>query len=239
MFGAYKRKKPFKNARAKKAKTTTVAKKTTYRAPVYASMPRFGPRAGPASRMYNTFIYSERFSLAAGAAVAQNYQFALSSIHDPNITAVGTQPVNYDQYAAMFEKYLVYEVEVHAECAANVTNIVLVGVTVTDENITPSDPKRLIENGQCDWHVLEPQGGTDRAVFKMTVDNAKVHGVTRKSYFADDAYRAQFGANPAEGLFLNCWISSIDPLGSTTASQWHIELRYKTLCMGGKINVVS
>lgn len=226
--------------RSKSKASKKMVAKTTKSSPVVSGVPVFGPRAGPANNMYTTFIYSERFPLAAGAAAVNNQVFALSSINDPNQTGAGGQPVNHDQYAAMFEKYLVYGVEVIVQAVAGTGAAPLLGCTVTDESFTTTtDPRRYTENGQTQWALLSPSGGTDKATWRFYVDNAKVHGISKKQLFADDAYRANFNANPQEGIFLNCWIVANDTLSATGTSQWHVELRYKTWMIGGKINTVS
>lgn len=224
---------------AKKYKKTSKKKAPTYKHAADSGVTAVAPRAGPSNVLYTTFIYVQKFAQAGTVGgLAADQVFNLSSLFDPDFTGVGYQPVNFDQFALMYEKYLVLEVEIIAECCSGTTNVFQAGITVNDESTSQSDYRVLIGNGQCQWKLLQPQGGTDKARLTMTVDMAKFHGVTKKSYMADDSYKALMTASPQEAGFVHCWIAD-NGSSSTTTSNWLVELRYKVQLTGGKFNNVS
>jgi len=67
---------------------------------------------------------------------------------------------------------------------------------------------------------------------------AKAHGTTRADLFSNPNYRANFTASPQEQMFLSCWTLGSDTTAAGSA-RWYIELRYKAMLMGSKLNLIS
>lgn len=189
--------------------------------------------------MFAQFIYSEKFSInPPTAGLAGVYVFNLSSLFDPNVTGVGHQPVNFDQYALMFEKYLCYEADVKV-CLANAsTSQLLFGMSISDFPTTNSDPSVYLENGQTQWQLVSELGAQPVAELSMHVDLAAANGVTKKQLFADDVYRADFSSSPLENIYAHIWLADIAN-GDPTGSNLVVEIRYKAKLVGTKLNALS
>lgn len=197
------------------------------------------PRPGPGTDTYVTFIYSERYNINPPAAGLAGIQvFNLTSLFDPNVTGVGHQPVNFDQYALMFEKYEVYKAEIKTTLASGSSNL-LWGMAVSDFPTTSSDPAVYIENGQAQWKVTSTAGGgNDVQTCSMTVDIAKANGVTRKQLMADDVYRSDFTTSPSESIYAHIFAADVIS-GDPGAVSLVTEIRFHTRLIGTKLNALS
>lgn len=196
-------------------------------------------RTGTGNELYARFIYSQEVALNPGiAGAAANQQFRLSSIFDPDLTGVGHQPVNHDQYAAIYERYQVLSVKYTFWMQPNNSTSCIGGVFVSDVSATTTDPRVYIENGQCNWRYLASGAGIQPSKITGSVSLARVHGVTPAQYKANDDYGAQFGANPVEEAYLTCFAAGTGGNDSGTVGGW-IELEYTCKLMGSRLNALS
>lgn len=226
---------------AKKRKIMPKKKRFTYSLPAKRSFIPIGPRAGPGNSCFSTFIYTTKGSINPGAVgAAAVYQFRLNSLFDPDLTGVGTQPIPHDQFAAVYERYLVYETSYKVVFAtSNATTDCVVGVSLSDDATTTTDVDRIIQNGQADWDICNPRGGSrDVVTFKGTVDLAAAQGKTKAAYFADDLHEGQFGANPSEVYVLNLFGADIST-GDPGVISFYIELRFKARLSGNVVTTTS
>lgn len=192
--------------------------------------------AGPSTVV--RFLYSTRFSINPGVGgLAGSQVFRLGSIFDPDFTNVGHQPVGHDQYALLYERYQVYEIEYHVEfCNRDTAQNQCVGVRFSDVTDTSTDRDVNIENGYVEWAVLGPSQAGPRT-FRGKVYNHAVHGVTYKQYMGNDDYGAQFGSNPVEDAFM---VLFADGLGDDSdAVDGVVSIVYKTKLTGTKLTALS
>ena len=187
------------------------------------------------NKLFTTMDYFQTVGLnPATLGAASTNIFRLSSIHDPDATGVGHQPMFHDQMSPIFERYQVYKVEYHIEFSTTGTgDINNVGYYITDQNATSIDPELFIENGNVEWgHCVSRDGGGTKRFFGSTELNT-IHGITKKQYMANDDYGASFGSNPVEQAFLNVFAEG---LGTDTDSVLcSIHLKYHVRLMGTKL----
>lgn len=182
--------------------------------------------------------YSTRFSLNPGVLGAvSSYVFRLSSIFDPDFTGVGHQPVGHDQYAALYERYQVYEVEYHVEFAnRSTTQNQTVGYRLSDVSNTSVERDVNIENGNCEWTLIGAIGAPTRK-FTGSVYLNNIHGLSYQQYMANDDYGAQFGNNPAESGYLVVWAGGLGD--DTDPVDVVVHMVYKTKLMGTQLTSLS
>lgn len=183
--------------------------------------------------------YEKGYSIGGGLVGLANTQLCnIGSIFDPDTTGVGHQPLGHDQYAAIYEQYVVlnimYEVVIANFSAAQV---VVAGVTISDSLTPQTDVRVLVENGGTDWRTLGFNGSnTAVATFKGKVNIAKVHGLTESEHIS--AHLAQFGANPAESVFMHVWAAD-GFSGTAPTVQCSIRLMYDVLLKGAVFTSLS
>lgn len=186
-----------------------------------------------------TLHYFDTFQLNPGAIGATATQvFRLSSIHDPDLTGVGHQPLGHDQLSQLFERYQVYKVDYHIHFLSRDTSINIVGYRISDSPNTSIDDRQVIENGDVEWSGLSPQGGScDAKVMTGSVWLNDVHGITYRQYMANDDYGATFGSNPSEEGFLHVWCDGVD--GDTTGCSAFVHLQFHVKLMGSTLTSIS
>lgn len=186
-----------------------------------------------------TFIYASKFSInPAAGGLTGVHVWNLTSLFDPDVTGVGHQPVNFDQFAAMFEKYQVYRCEVKVSTIVSASQQIF-GASLNDFATTNADPSVYTENGQTQWKLLDNAGsGQARGDITMDVDIAACQGMTKAQFLADDVFRADFGTSPAENIYLHVWLCDLAS-GDPGASACWIELRFHAVLEGSKLNALS
>lgn len=225
---------------APKKKTTAPKKRKTVRYPASSSIPRvsFRPGAGGSSVLV-PFIYAEKFTINPPAAgLLGGYVFSLNNLFDPNVTGTGHQPVNYDQYALMFQTYQVYRVEAKITVWAPGSQMI-VGTTISRDSTVPAAFEVALENGTSEWAGVDANGsGQCVKTFTMDIDLPSMWGMPWKEFMGDDRTRASFTGPPLEQGYLICWAADAQ-LGDPAAHAWAVELRYHAKLMGSKFNALS
>lgn len=185
-----------------------------------------------------TLHYSTRVALNPGVGgLVNSYVFRLSSIHDPDFTGVGHQPVGHDELAALYERYQVWKVDYHIEFAnRSVSENQCVGYRCSDVSDTSTDRDVNIENGNGEWAMIGYNGNGKKSFIGSVYPN-NVHGVTYKQYMSNDDYGANFGSNPNEEAFLVVYADGVgddtDPVDAI------VELVYHCKLMGSKLTALS
>lgn len=231
------RKKPKTMAKRPRSKSL---QKFSKRYPARKAFVPIAPRPAGANSANVDFIYTSKFGIdPATLGVVALHQFRLNSLFDPDLTGVGTQPVGFDQYAALYEKYRVYEASYKVSFYNGQTRPLIVGCQTCDDASTTTDLERLIQNGQCEWGILTPTGGSaDLVTLTGTVDLAAAQGQTKAQFWSDDVNEALMSANPTEAYTLNVFAADInisDPAGIVC----YIEIRYKARLYGNVLTVTS
>lgn len=168
----------------------------------------------PSSRSI-TMTYSNAYSIAEGAAGAGvAYFFRLNSVYDPDATGVGTTPMGYANWAALFLNYKVRKCTVRVQGTATAASGSLLNVTlmpVPGQAVIPANKFawRTIHGAQ--FKTISPQanGGRNMVDFVNTYDIAKVAGITKQQFDSDMDFSGAVGSNPARMMYLGVGIDSV------------------------------
>lgn len=170
------------------------------------------------------FKYEEIISQSLATVTATNQVFNLNSLFDPNRTGTGHQPYGFDQLAAIYNRYRVWEtrwkVTFHAESQGfYVLSVPSNGALAT----SIVDGSSFQSAGEIRGAVTKSQGTGANSVFlrgRMKLNN--LNGTTPTEYEGDDRFQALTSSSPSELLLLN--IGTYNPSGSTTAIDFVVEL---------------
>lgn len=216
---------PYMYGRAvKKTKTAkTRAKKQSL------SITRLGNQTLP-DRIECTLNYSGIVAAPGAAFSIQKYR--LNSVYDPDLTNAGHQPMGFDQLAALYGRYVVLGCHVTATYSPNGAFSGLWGMTPSNSETSLTYPEcvELPYSKHSNHHTTTIAGASGGYAYKFTgyYDCAKIAGVSRAIYVADDRYQSLISSNPSETITLHEWALCHD--GSTQpGGYWETTLKYKVI----------
>lgn len=171
------------------------------------------------NRLPFTLKYGDVWYLNGGSGVKVQ-SFRMNSIYDPDITGAGGTPTYAAQLAEIYESYKVESVDIKAEFFSFNTGIVQqIGMIWHPSNEGPVSSATQIQqilmegaNGLGGFIAARGSNGpTPKKTFTKHLDLSIVEGA-----ILDDAFRANFGSNPAKVLGLD--VVAIDPVGITDSA---------------------
>lgn len=144
--------------------------------------------------------YSTSFSLTSTSGVITGTQvFRANDLFDPDFTGTGHQPMGFDQLMAFYNHFCV----VHAKIVLQIKNTtdtsqtVCLRVDADSTAITSID--RIVEFGGCVTVDLDPKAGYGSTKkLQLSVDIAKLQGVSRVALTADESLKGTAAASPIE-----------------------------------------
>lgn len=124
-------KKPF----AKRARTTTLARRNIVRVP-NTSRFNYGPFP---SKLETTLKYHTQAFIGVPIAGAPGYYvFSCNGLFDPDVTGVGHQPMYFDQLMAVYNHYTVTSSKIKVSLAANANPAILTFGILVDDDANPN-----------------------------------------------------------------------------------------------------
>lgn len=137
-----------------------------------------------------------------GSAFFADQCWNANGLFDPDQTGVGHQPLGFDQWSAMYARYLVHRVRYHITvCQASSTSDTTVGVVVLNGQVSALSSTQMqacIEGMRAKFTILGSNQGQPPHVFRGSVSLAALTGATPERYDGDDRYQAAISANPTE-----------------------------------------
>lgn len=152
-----------------------------------------------ASRTIRSIRYSDSFQLTTTAGAVSTYVFAANGLYDPNITGTGHQPMGFDQLMLFYNHYCVAKAKISL-VATNASSVPCQIVVRQDAGSTPITViDRILEIGANSYSHLDAAGGTNaQKELRLSMDIAKLQGLSRSALTADSTLRGDSSANPAE-----------------------------------------
>lgn len=174
-------------------------------------------------RLSTVLTYADNAQTAGVPTYATRY-WALNSVYDPDATGAGHQPRFFDQYAAIYARYLVTKVEVNIAVRQRVSHGI--GLVVLPTNGIPTLTPSLFpaEFRRASFPVIT-SSNQPPAVYAATLHPHAIAGVTREVYMADDRFQSGVGSNPTEVMNLGAYMYSLDATTSLDV-EWSTVLKY-------------
>lgn len=175
----------------------------------------------------NTIItklrYCEQIQLTSTSGAVQGYVFAANGIYDPDISSTGHQPMYRDQYAAIYDHYVV----IGSKIVVTMTNLGatsggVFGINGDDDSAGTATLTTKMEQNNSQWTLLGALGsGSDTKTITCTFEPNRDFGVDAK---ADGASATAIGANPTE---LWCYQVFVAATAASTATfQATVQIEY-------------
>jgi len=170
--------------------------------------------------------YNEYVTINAAAGALASYAFRCNSIHDPNSTGGGHQPMGHDTWAEIYNTYVVVGSKLTANFTsggAQLPQAMLAILQDDDATLTSTSTSEIIERGGSRFRIVPDSGS---AVGKAITLSSKF---SAKKYYEianikDNVSRlgAAFGANPAEMAYFLLVVGPPDQ--ATDISTWGVNV---------------
>lgn len=153
--------------------------------------------------------YVEGIGLDTASTGYAEKVFRMNSIYDPNFTDAGHQPLFYDQWATIYDRYRVTEVEAYFQfVSASGAEGYVVGMIPTHSSSTATGYSDQFEEPHA---IFKAIGGVSTPVraLRGKWKLPQLFGLTAMEY-SDLSYCADFGSNPADVYFLHLRAQTLD-----------------------------
>lgn len=190
----------------------------------------------------NILLNPQADNLGAGGANA--WIFSVNSLFDPDTTGTGHQPMYYDNYAQLYNRYKVNYAQITVTCINHQVNTdtayqPLTGAPVlnvnenyayklaivVDRDLTdyPTTMNRLIEEGgpNIKWRFVAPSLNGKLPKLFHSASPSRLTGLS----FGDDTLQADIGASPSRQCYFAVLITSAD--GTTDPPNVYCNVRIK------------
>lgn len=167
------------------------------------------------NRLFLKLKYSEAFGMTYNSAStnATVYQFRVNSIHDPNFTGVGHQPLGHDEWSVFYSRYRVRGMR-YVITFTNIEAISQqeVAVTLRPNNVYDTLMDTIRESPSCVYKaILGVEGsGQNNKVVRGYASVAKVRGVSKARVNVESDFQALIGSNPAFVPMLTVYMKNQD-----------------------------
>jgi hypothetical protein len=149
----------------------------------------------------NTIItklrYCDQLSMTSTLGATALYVFAANGIFDPDITATGHQPMYRDNYAALYDQYVVIGSKIKITVSnMSATHSGTIGINGDDDSSGAVNLSTHMEQNNSKWIQLGPLGsGRDTETITCTFEPLRDFGVAAKD---DGASATAVASNPNE-----------------------------------------
>ena len=159
------------------------------------------------------YDYAQQVSAAAGFTASRF--FIANGMFDPDISGSGHQPMGFDQMMALYTTYHVIRATITVTGLPEANGACL-GIYLSPDTTSITDPIRLIENGLMKFIHLAPNtdGAQRIGSVTMSVDVPRYFGRSydTRALLNDDNLGGTAAANPFEGVYFGvcafCFYSS-------------------------------
>lgn len=152
-----------------------------------------------------TMRYCEAFTKTSTLGAIAFNTFNANSIYDPNETGVGHQPMYRDQWAGIYDQYVVIGSKITVHFASQDTKNWVVGICGDDNSAFPPALTDKMEQNNSVYTMLGGNG--DTRTLTMTFEPQENLGIDAK---ADGASQTSVGSNPSELYCFGVWGHVID-----------------------------
>lgn len=137
------------------------------------------------------------------------YLFTANSVFDPRTITGGHQPAYFDQYAAIYKRYIVTGCKITVDINnASTSSMVDCVILHSDSSTEFTDPALIYEQNDAYKSIVVPINQVYPARLTYYVDIAKSFGIKKAHYLADDTFQSLVTTEPNRLSFIHCMFAS-------------------------------
>ncbi len=179
-------------------------------------------RGGFPDRQRVTLSYVTNISLTPSGVSAADYVFAGNDVFDPDVTSTGSQPANYDDFSAIYQRYRVWGSRIYwntANSAAGALdlNTVVVGPRHTSTALTTRTQQEYFQAQpytKC-FKTIVYTNGAASVRGSLSMSTQKYFGLSKTQFEGQEDTTALVSTSPAHRWFWHFCITSDDQSSST------------------------
>lgn len=177
-----------------------------------ASVTRLPTGSLVAERTFTKLRYTQRIDLTPAAAATESYVFSGNSAFDPDVTGAGAQPLGFDQYATLYNKYRVRGSKMKVTAAVTSGSHFPCKITIypQDDNASATGVDNAAARPNSKTRVTAGYGSPNVTLSKY-MSSKKQLGV--KSINEETSFAALVNANPSIRWY---WCVSVGTIDATT-----------------------
>lgn len=167
--------------------------------------------------------YSDTVSITSSAGGLGFYKFRANSVFDPDFDSTGHQPMGFDQWAQLYNHYIVVGAKITIKSlAGTLSSAAAIGCYISDDTSLPyTSLDGFIEAKRGSWRTMS---------FQRTAISLYTNFSTKKFFNVTDVkdnfdrLGALVGENPSESAFFNIYY--VDLNGDTTSVNAMVTIDY-------------
>jgi hypothetical protein len=185
-------------------------------------------RTGIDPHLYATLKYCDTFTFSVATLTGTQQVMRLNSLFDPDVTGAGHQPLYFDQYAALYNRYRVLKtwvkVTFHTTTGTYNGCVLPLNGSLVSTIATLTTYNTAIEQPLARWCVVPGSGALPKTIiFEIALND--LNGCTEIEYLGDDRFEAAIGANPTE--LMQLYIGIYNPTAATVGPNVSLEMHYE------------
>lgn len=159
-------------------------------------------------KMYTKLKYVENIHSTAVGGL-ENIVYRGNSVYDPQYSAGGHQPLFFDQYIAVYEKYRVIGSSVRLQITNESTQALNVAILPTSTPISLTTFQAVLEQNRSSAIRTVPPSQYLISTQKRYCSTRQATGAT-KSELYDQDYAGTFNSDPVNLWYWNFYLNSVD-----------------------------
>jgi len=215
-----------KSSPAKKQRTLTRKSVWKSKQGFESTVPRFPKSAFPFS-LTATLKYCESYTqVNPGAGQSSAYIYRANDLFDPNYTGVGHQPTGFDQYMAMYNKFVVIASKIKVIGFNNdaETNDVIGGIAIMDNVTVQTTAENYMEQPLADWSIITGGAGAASSVNRTAFDS-KVWSNT--DIYTNDLLFGSSSSTPTKMWYYHVFAAATEATANPGNINFAVEIEYK------------
>lgn len=182
-------------------------------------------KSGMPTRVRMVHKYADTIALSAGAGTNAVWLFSCNSVYDPDRTAAGHQPMLHDQFAALYNNYIVTKAKIKVTFFPNGSQMT-VGCSVLPDTTTTyvGNLRQAAENAHST--VMNIEDTETRPIVMRRVQKASSY--IGKPMFNRDLW-ASTGANPPDECYFAIFAGASDMTSTPSAMRCIVQIWYYTI----------
>lgn len=201
-------------------------------------------RSAEAGLRYRTPLFPPRFkknlvyvetglTVTGTTGLVGNYFFSANGMFDPNVTGTGHQPMGFDQMMLMYEQYTVTSSKITVTYinGSGAGVYADVGLYLSPDTTSITNPSQLMENGFFVWKPLNPinvQGSIGKLNLTCNVATYFARAEYKRELLQDPELHGTAAANPVEQVYFT--VCAFDGAGGNTVTiSFTVEIEYEVM----------